>query len=133
MSVKYQVITQYYDEEKSGKIQQFVRKLPFCARWRLWSSSYQANQADWQKSTVKNCLLSISCILLAIQRGNLSENYHLCPLVSRQSYGAYGPQAIKLIKQIVQELGLHYLHRLLSQARLWTFVWTRPHQVLAKF
>ena len=38
--------------QNPAKIQQFVKKLPFCACrpqniWRIWSSSHQANQTDW--------------------------------------------------------------------------------------
>ena len=34
---------------------------------------------------------------------NLSENYHFVP-VGIETYGAYGPQAIKLIKQICKKI-----------------------------
>ena len=66
--------------QKSGKMQQFVRKLSFCAHrnrnlWRLWSSSHQANQTDWQKiqeatGEKLSTFYLMQSISVAIQKGN---------------------------------------------------------------
>ena len=58
-----------------------------------------------------------------VKYSNLSENYHFVP-IGIETYGAYGPQAIKLIKQIgkkIQEatgekLSTFYLKQSISMA-----------------